>query len=194
MDPKYVLYSPPLPDLGMSENLIEMLPKGGTGLVFITGLAGSGKTTTANSYARYLGENFNQSLAAIMNPKEFKYFDNTNWVLMLGETEFGQEIAAINEAISMRPDAILIDDIYSPEAFELAVKASSESLVIFTHHAGTLTEALKNHENYVSLSSNPAEVESLLRKNLQLILCEEIHQTSHITWSGEFKTFIPKPK
>jgi twitching motility protein PilT len=109
---------------------IAMEPRG---LVLVTGVTGSGKSTTLACMLNYLNGLKSAHILTIEDPIEFLYTDN---VASISQVEIGYDSSGFDEALrsSLRqdPDIILVGEMRDMDTVKTAIKAAEMGYLIFS--------------------------------------------------------------
>lgn len=152
---------PSLTDLEFPPSFIKALTKR-SGLILITGQAGSGKTTTSAAILRHINETMQSHIICIGDPIEF-FIENESSVFSykeLGKDAPSFELAVYN-AYRQRADVICISELRDRETTKQALSVSYSALVIATIHSPTAEEGLERIINFF-----PSE-EQMIYRTLQ---------------------------
>ncbi len=117
---------PVLPD-------ISSLPRG---LILVTGVTGSGKTTTQAAMIHHINQNFRRHIITLENPIEYLHRDIN---CSITQREVGSDTSSfqtgLRAALREDPDVILIGEMRDTETIDTAIKATETGhLVISTLH------------------------------------------------------------
>lgn len=95
------------------------------GLVLVTGVTGSGKSTTLSAMLRYLNEQRSVSIVTVEDPIEFLHRDNKAYI---SQREVGADTLSFHEALRhvlrQDPDVIMLGEIRDQESMETVLKAA----------------------------------------------------------------------
>ena len=116
--------------------IIEKIAKRERGLVLVTGVTGSGKSTTLASIIDYINKKKNKHIITIEDPIEFLIRDNRS---IISQREIGLDTttfaAALRAALRQDPDVILIGEMRDKATIETAmVAAETGHLVLSSLH------------------------------------------------------------
>jgi twitching motility protein PilT len=120
---------------------IAMKPRG---LVLVTGITGSGKSTALAAMIHHLNENRHANVITIEDPIEFLHRDiNCN----INQREVGTDTAtfaqALRRVLRQDPDVILIGEIRDLETLDTALKAADTGHLVFsTLHTTDATQTI----------------------------------------------------
>lgn len=168
---------------------IEKLSLERQGLVLITGMTGSGKSTTLAAMVDYRNESQRGHIITIEDPIEY-FHDHKQSVVTQREVGVDTEsyTTALKNAFRQRPDVILIGEILDREVMEQSLNFSQTGhLCMATIHANNAYQTIdrmvnlfdKDFQNQarLSLSSNLRAIVSqrlIPTKNGDLIMAQEI--------------------
>ncbi len=103
------------------------------GLILVTGVTGSGKSTTLACMMQYINRRRSTHIITIEDPIEFLYKDN---VSSLSQVEIGFDAMgfgdAIRSALRQDPDIILVGEMRDLETVRTALKAAEMGFVVFS--------------------------------------------------------------
>jgi twitching motility protein PilT len=126
---------PTLEELGLPPVLqeIALAPRG---LVLVTGVTGSGKSTTLAALVRYLNERRAVNVVTVEDPIEFLHRDSR---AIVSQREVGTDTRSFHEALRhvlrQDPDVILLGEIRDKASMETVLKAADTGhLVLSTLH------------------------------------------------------------
>ncbi|HVZ50206.1 MAG TPA: type IV pilus twitching motility protein PilT [Gemmatimonadaceae bacterium] len=120
---------------------IAMKPRG---LVLVTGITGSGKSTALASMIQYINEHRHANVITIEDPIEFLHRD-INCHINQREigTDTGGFAQALRRVLRQDPDVILIGEIRDLETLEIALKAADTGHLVFsTLHTTDATQTI----------------------------------------------------
>ncbi len=120
---------------------IAMKPRG---LVLVTGITGSGKSTALASMVQFINENRKANIITIEDPIEFLHRDiNCNINQREVGTDTGSFAQALRRVLRQDPDIILIGEIRDLETLEIALKAADTGHLVFsTLHTTDATQTI----------------------------------------------------
>lgn len=122
-------------ELGLPESL-EELHKKRRGLILVTGVTGSGKTTTLASLVNLINQNFSEHIITIEEPVEYIYPPGKS---IIHQREVGADTSsfpvALRSALRQDPDVILVGEMRDLETISTAITAAETGhLVLSTLH------------------------------------------------------------
>jgi len=103
------------------------------GLVLVTGITGSGKSTALASMIHYVNENRHANIITIEDPIEFLHRDIN---CHINQREVGTDTQnfsqALRRVLRQDPDIIMIGEIRDQETLEIALKAADTGHMVFS--------------------------------------------------------------
>ena len=103
------------------------------GLVLVTGITGSGKSTALASMIHYVNENRHANIISIEDPIEFLHRDIN---CHINQREVGTDTTSFSQALRrvlrQDPDIIMIGEIRDIETLEIALKAADTGHMVFS--------------------------------------------------------------
>lgn len=161
--------------------ILEKLSLTKRGLILLTGMTGSGKTTTLASMLDYRNSNTHGHILTIEDPIEY-YHDHKMSVITQREVGVDTEgySIALKNALRQRPDVILVGEIRDREVMEQALTAAETGhLCLSTIHTNNAYQAIERIVNMF-----PEEGHSQIRNNLSMNLRAIISQRLIRTING----------
>ena len=115
---------PTIESLGLPE-VIEQVAESERGLVLVTGLTGSGKTSTIAAMINHINRNHHKHIVTIENPIEFLHRD-INCSVTQREVGVDTESFSVGLGAALRqdPDVVVIGEMRDPETLDLALKGA----------------------------------------------------------------------
>ena len=147
--------------------IIESLSMEKRGLILVTGMTGSGKSTTLASMIDNRNQNSSGHIITIEDPIEF-FHDHKGCVITQREVGMDTEsfAVAMKNSLRQRPDVILVGEIRDREVMEQALAVSETGhLCLATIHTNNSYQAI---ERIVNLF--PEEFHNQIRLNLSMNL------------------------
>jgi twitching motility protein PilT len=135
---------PSFEELNIPADTMVRLSNFQRGLLLVTGMTGSGKTTTVAAIVDYINEHKAMHILTIENPVEYVH---NNKKSMVSQRSLGIDVRTFNDAVTgaLRhdPDVILIGEMRDPDTIRSAIAAAATGhLVISTLHANTASEVV----------------------------------------------------
>ena len=127
---------PSLTDLHLPAATIKKISDNSRGLVLVTGITGSGKSSTLAGMIDYINENRAAHVVTIEDPIEYIHKDKKSIVT---QREIGEDTASYADGLRMAmrqdPDVVLIGEMRDPETASAALTAAlTGHLVLATLH------------------------------------------------------------
>jgi len=134
---------PTLDELKMPK-VIEKIAESERGLVLVTGVTGSGKSSTMAAMVEHLNRNTQKHIVTLENPIEFLHRDKK---CSITQRDVGTDTvsftAGLRAALRQDPDVILIGEMRDTETIDIALKAAETGhLVISTVHTQNAVQTL----------------------------------------------------
>src|SRR5512144_512987 len=147
--------------------VLERLCMERRGMILVTGITGSGKSTSLASMIDFMNRNRNDHIVTIEDPIEFVHDDNK---CVISQREIGQDSAsfatALRAALREDPDVILVGEMRDAETMEVALHAAETGhLVLSTLHTLNATETVNR-----IISTFPPHQEDQIRDQLAAVM------------------------
>ncbi len=142
------------------------------GLVLVTGVTGSGKSTSLAAMINHVNQNRRVNIITIEDPIEFLHRDvNAN----ISQREVGSDTLAFGTALRhvlrQDPDVILIGEIRDMETLDVALKAADTGHLVFsTLHTTDATQTINRVISFYPPHQHQ-EIRSLLSTALAAVIC-----------------------
>jgi twitching motility protein PilT len=130
-------------DLNLPQVLEEVAMKP-RGLVLVTGITGSGKSTALAAMIQYINEQRHANIITIEDPIEFLHRDiNCHINQREVGTDTGSFAQALRHVLRQDPDVIMIGEIRDLETLEIGLKAADTGHLVFsTLHTTDATQTI----------------------------------------------------
>lgn len=143
------------------------------GMVLITGMTGSGKSTTLAAMINFINQVEAVRIITIEDPIEYVYSNNKSFI---SQREVGRDVpdfnVALRQAMRMDPDTILVGEMRDVETIRVAIKAAETGHLVFsTLHTTSAVHTIQRIIGYF-----PQNEHALLREQLSLNLKGSITQ------------------
>jgi len=166
---------PSFDDLSIPSESMHKLGSLHHGLVLVTGMTGSGKSTTVAALVDWINQNRTCHILTIENPIEYV---QTNKKALVSQRGTGVDVDTFNHAVTgaLRhdPDVIVIGEMRDPDTIRSAINAAATGhLVISTLHSNTAYEVV----NRIVSFFDPVErdlVRLQLRDSLSCVICQRL--------------------
>ena len=164
---------PDFQTLGLPTQVLERLAMLRRGLVLVTGITGSGKSTTLASMIQYMNQHTNRHIITIEDPIEYAYSDAR---CLINQREVGIDTrsfeTALRNAMREAPDVILIGEMRDTETVGAAIDAAETGhLVLSTLHTINAQQTMERIINFF-----PPYQHQLIRMQLSMVLQGVISQ------------------
>jgi twitching motility protein PilT len=142
------------------------------GLVLVTGITGSGKSTALAAMVNHINRNRRVNIITIEDPIEFLHRDAMS---NISQREVGSDTisfgSALRHVLRQDPDVILLGEIRDTDTLDTALKAADTGhQVLSTLHTTDATQSISRILSFYP-PHQQAEIRSLLATALQAIVC-----------------------
>jgi len=166
---------PTFEELHIPRSTMEKLAAVHEGLVLVSGMTGSGKSTTVASLIDWINENRALHILTIEAPVEFVHHNKRSIISQRNVgTDSPTAIEAVHGALRHDPDVIFIGEMRNPDTIRAAIDAAGTGhLVISTFHANNAAEV----PNRIVSFFDPAErdlVRLQLRDCLRCVISQRL--------------------
>jgi twitching motility protein PilT len=125
---------PPIEEVGLpSEKIWQDITSLKRGLVLVTGVTGSGKSTTISSLINHVNLHRKTRIITLEDPVEFLFESNTS---MVSQRQIGQDVSSfangLRSALRENPDVIFVGEIRDTETASLALSAAETGHLVFS--------------------------------------------------------------
>jgi twitching motility protein PilT len=167
---------PLLDDLQLPQ-VIKKIAEYERGLVLVTGVTGSGKSTTLASMVDYINRNQSTHIITIEDPIEYVIKDRKS---LITQRELGSDTnsfaSALRAALRQDPDVILIGEMRDLETINIAILAAETGhLVLSTLHTSDATETV-NRILAAYPTMQQTQIRLQLASSLKAIVCQRLAQ------------------
>lgn len=154
-------------ELNLPAPVLEKLCRERRGLVLLTGITGSGKSTTIASMIEYINQNFGKHILTVEEPIEFTFEDKK---AIINQRELGRDVLSYDDALRQAafhsPDVVYIGNIKDKEACHAALTvAETGTLVFSTLHSVNAASAVERIINFF-----PSEQHDFIFNQLSFLL------------------------
>jgi twitching motility protein PilT len=155
----------------MLPEVLEELALSPRGLVLVTGITGSGKSTTLASMLQHLNESRSVNIITVEDPIEFLHRDLR---AIISQREVGTDTlsfhAALRHVLRQDPDVIMLGEVRDQESMETVLKAANTGhLVMSTLHTTDASQTISRVVSFFPPHEH-AEVRALLAEALRAII------------------------
>ena len=163
---------PTIDDMEMPE-VLKKISSRNRGMVLVTGITGSGKSTTLAAMIQEINNRESLRVITIEDPIEYRY---TNSKSVISQREIGFDVGnfsvALRQALRADPDVIMVGEMRDVETIRIAIKAAETGhLLLSTLHT---TSAVHTIQRIIGFF--PIEEHRLLREQISLNLAAVVTQ------------------
>jgi twitching motility protein PilT len=143
------------------------------GLVLVTGVTGSGKSTTLASMVGHINQHSRRHVITLEDPIEFLHRDvNSSITQREIGTDTDSFATGLRAALREDPDVILVGEMRDPETIDIALKAAETGHLVFsTLHTQNAVQTISR-----TIAVFPPEEQSMVRVRLSETLVGVISQ------------------
>ena len=179
---------PQLSELSLPEDLYQLTTYS-SGLVLVTGTAGSGKSTTLASFVDHLNRTRPKHIITIEDPIEYEHYEIQ---CMIHQREVGSNVESfatgLRAALRESPDVILLGELRDLDTIAAALTAAETGhLVLATLHSGSSSTAINRIVDVF-----PGHQQSHVRTQLALSLRAVLSQRLILSRAGGLVPAIEK--
>ena len=118
---------------------LESLCRISQGMILLSGITGSGKSTTIASMLDWINHNYRKHILTLEDPIEFTFTEDK---CLINQREIGNDVKdfmiGMKHAVREDPDIIVVGEMRDRETFEAAIQAAETGHLVFgTIHAST---------------------------------------------------------
>lgn len=168
-------FIPTFEELNMPPDLMEKLAKLTNGLIVISGMTGSGKSSTCASLLDWINRNTHKHILTLEDPVEYHHSSKKSIVNQrnLG-TDFRDFAEGMEGALRHDPDVILIGELRDPDTIRTSISAASTGhLVLSSLHANDASGVTNRMTSFFE----PVErdlVRQQLTDCLRCVICQKL--------------------
>jgi twitching motility protein PilT len=139
-------------ELNLPAKVLEKFCQQRRGLILLTGIAGSGKSTTIASMIEFINQNWGRHILTIEEPIEFTFKDKKS---IINQREIGKDVSSYPDALKQftihSPDVIYIGNIRDRETCHAALTAAETGGLVFsTVHTIDTSSTVERMVNFFS--------------------------------------------
>ncbi len=158
---------PDMEDLNLPAATLKKLASLSRGMVLVTGIAGSGKSTTLAAMINHVNKVQPRHIVTIEDPIEYLFVDDKS---VIDQRELGMDTqsfsAALKHVVRQSPDVIMIGEMRDLETVEAAMAAAETGHLVFsTLHTVNAMQTVERIINFF-----PPHQHEFLRMQLALLL------------------------
>lgn len=167
---------PSIQDLGLPP-IIETISAHRRGMILVTGVTGSGKSSTMAAMVHWMNQNRAEHIVTLENPIEFLHRDNK---CSITQRDIGTDtesfVSGLRSVLRQDPDVILIGEMRDKITIETALKAAETGhLVISTLHTKNAIQTISR----IIAVFEPSEQEMIrirLSESVQAVISQRLVQ------------------
>lgn len=169
---------PSFKELSLPEEVIKKIADNRRGLIIVTGMTGSGKTSTLAAMIDYINRTRNGHILTIEDPIEFVHTENQ---CIISQLELGVDTpsytGALRAAMRQDPDIIMIGELRDAEVMKAAISAAETGqLVLSTMHTVNVPQTLARLTEAFPIEQH-AQVRMQLSELIRGIICQRLLPT-----------------
>jgi pilus retraction protein PilT len=166
---------PSLEQLELPTESLKKLAARKRGLILVTGIAGSGKSTTLGGMIQYMNENIERHVVTLEDPVEMLFPEKR---CVISQREVGTDCRTFQEglrhALRQSPDVILIGEMRDAETVTAALDATETGhLVLSTLHTVNAPQTVERILSFYAPQQH-AQVRQRLSENLAGVLSQRL--------------------
>lgn len=147
---KIDLRVPDFKGLGLPQKVLENFCRQRRGIILLTGITGSGKSTTIASMIQYINNNFGRHILTVEEPIEFTFKDNLS---VINQREIGTDVESYQDALRQfalhSPDVLYIGNIRDAHTCHAALTAAETGVLVFsTIHTVNASSTIERIVNF----------------------------------------------
>lgn len=159
--------------LHLPGNTLEKLCHYDQGMIIVSGITGSGKSTTIAAMLEYINDRENVHVLTIEDPIEYTFTDKKS---VINQREIGLDVpdwsTALKHAVRQDPDVILVGELRDRDTFEAGIQAAETGHLVFgTIHSSSAASTLSR-----LLDLFPADMHGSIRQALAFNLKAVVSQ------------------
>src|SRR5690606_28505704 len=149
------------------------------GMVLVTGITGSGKSTTLAAMIEHINTTEASRVITTEDPIEFRY---TNKKSLISQREVGSDVGdfgtALRQALRADPDVILVGEMRDQETIRIAIKAAETGHLLFStlHTTGAVHTIQRIMGNFDRAEHDL--IREQLSLNLEAVITQRLAKTA----------------
>ena len=166
---------PALQDLNLPFEALQQLSLRKRGIILVTGIAGSGKSTTLAAMIQYMNQNAERHVVTLEDPVEMIFTEDR---CVISQREVGTDCTdfqdGLRHALRQSPDVILIGEMRDAETVNAALDATETGhLVMSTLHTVNASQTVDRILSFFTAEQH-RQVRSRLSDNLAAVLSQRL--------------------
>ena len=170
---------PSLSDLN-APPVLEKLAMQRSGLILVTGPAGSGKSTTLAAMVDFINRNKSAHIVTLEDPPEYRFTEDKS---IISQRQVGSDTASfalgLRAALRQDPDVIMIGELRDAQTAAGAVSAAETGhLVLATLHTRSAVLAVSRMLDFFA-PEKQQQMRAQLAENLQAVIAQQLVPGCH---------------
>lgn len=166
---------PDFEGLNLPEETMRRICDRQRGMILVTGVAGSGKSTTLAAMIGFINNTRREHIITVEDPIEYSYVDNKS---IINQIEVGTDIPAFGTALKhvlrQDPDAILIGEMRDEETVKIALTAAETGHLVFaTLHTSDANQTINRILHFFG-SADESMILEQLSLNLKAVVSQRL--------------------
>lgn len=154
---------------------LEKVCRHSQGMILLTGITGSGKTTTIASMLDWINRHYRRHILTLEDPIEYTFTDDK---CLINQREIGMDVKnfaiGMKQAVRADPDVILLGEMRDRESFETGMQAAETGHLVFgTVHASTAPSTVGRILDLFPRNMQPA-IRSAMIFNMKGIIAQKL--------------------
>jgi len=166
---------PTFEELNLPVSVMEQIAALDQGFVIMSGVTGSGKSTTLAALIEYINTTRRLHIVTIEDPIEYMYTDRR---CAINQREVGIDVPSFHEAlryvVRQDPDVILLGEMRDTETVQAGLSAAETGHLVFgTLHSSTVPQTFSRLLEFFE-SARQKQIRLSLQFNLKAIVCQKL--------------------
>ncbi len=166
---------PTFDELHLPTEILEQIAALEQGFVIVSGITGSGKSTTLAALIEYINVTQRVHIVTIEDPIEYLYSDRR---AAINQREVGIDVPSFHEAlryvVRQDPDVILLGEMRDMETVEAGITAAETGHLVFgTLHSATVAQTFSRLLEFFEAGRHK-QIRLSLQFNLKAIICQKL--------------------
>ena len=186
---------PTFKELSLPEEVMKKIADNRRGLIIVTGMTGSGKTSTLAAMIDYINRTRNGHILTIEDPIEFVHTENK---CIVSQMELGVDTpsytGALRAAMRQDPDVVMIGELRDTEVMRAAISAAETGqLVVSTMHTVNVPQTLSRLTDAFPVEQQP-QVRLQLSELIRGIVCQRLLPTIKPGMTPALEVMVATPQ
>jgi len=186
---------PSFEELNLPGDILRKMSESRRGLILVTGMTGSGKTSTLAAMIDHINKTRAGHILTLEDPIEFIHTDNR---CVVSQLELGTDTlsytGALRAAMRQDPDVILIGELRDPEVIKAAVAAAETGqLVLGTMHTVNVLQTITRIIDAFPVEQHE-QIRTQLSELVRGIVCQRLLPTLQNTMAPALEIMVSTPQ